>query len=155
VEAKRSDPKKIEMQIFLFRNNLNQYKDDTMFGISEIIVHPDWNALNPLYEADIAIAILEKPVEFSSEITNICLNTSRSDDDNLLDKIGIVCGWGYSEFSNYRPVNDLRAVTVRIVDQQNCNESQSLREIYAETLFCAGNTNNAAGPCKGDTNEIL
>jgi hypothetical protein len=152
VQSKKSiDTKQPELPIFLFQNNLSEELIGTEFDIAEIIVHPDWDILNQSYEADIAIAILKKPVKFSPNITNICLNSpAKPVDDFFIGKNGTVCGWGHSETSGSKPVDELRAVTVPIVDQSFCSESRALREIYAETLFCAGRTDIAAGPCKGD-----
>ncbi len=114
---------------FRFQNNLD---DRSM--VSEIIVHPDWDALTKPYEADIAIAILKEPVEFSTHVTNICLNSpTNSVDDNFIGKKAFVC-W--------------KNTTVPIVDRDECKESPVLREIYSDTLFCAGRTDNAAGLCK-------
>jgi hypothetical protein len=113
------------------------------------MVHPDWNVLTKPYEADIAIAILKEPVEFSSNVTNICLNSpTKPVDDNFIGQNGTVGGWGHTEES-FVSVKDLRAVTVPIVDRYECKESPVLREIYSETLFCAGNVDIAAGPCRG------
>jgi secreted trypsin-like serine protease len=149
VKLKKSvDTAQPEFPIFLFQNNLSEDLVGTEFEVAKIIVHPDWNILTQPYEADIAIAILKEPVEFSSNITNICLNSSSKPVDDLLN--GTVCGWGHSETSGSKPVDELRAVTVPIVGQRLCSESRAFREIYAETLFCAGRTDIAAGPCKGD-----
>ncbi len=112
---KRIDKAQPELPFFLFQNNLEENSKGTEFDISEIIVHPDWNILSQSYEADIAIAILKEPVKFSSNITNICLNSpSKTVDDFFIDQDGIVCGWGHSETSGSTPVDDLRAVTVPI-----------------------------------------
>ncbi len=82
-------------------------------------------------------------------MTNICLNSpSRQVDDNFVGQNAFVAGWGHTE-SSLEPVEELRAVTVPIVEREKCTESPVLREIYSETLFCAGNTDIAAGPCSG------
>ncbi len=147
MEAKKIvDTTKPELSIFLFQNNLEE--EGTAFYVSEIIVHPDWDILNKRYEADIAIVILKEPVEISSNVTNICLNSPSKPVENFIGKDATVCGWGHIE-NSFKPVKELRAVTVPIVEQKNCNESRVLREISSDTLFCAGSTNITAGPCKG------
>ncbi len=136
-----------EFSIFLFQNNL--YEDGPDYHVSEIIVHPDWDVLTKPYEADIAIAILKEPVEFSSKVTNICLNSpTKPVDDNFIGQNAVVAGWGHTEES-FKTVADLRAVTVPIVDRNECKESPVLRDIYSDTLFCAGSTEQKVGPCKG------
>jgi hypothetical protein len=116
----------LEFLTFLFQDDL--YTDGSEYYISEIIVHPDWDVLTKPYEADIAIAILKEPVEFSSNVTNICLNSpSKPVDDNFIGQSGTVC-WK-------------NGTTVPIVDRDECIESPLLRDIYSDTLFCAGRTN--------------
>ncbi len=136
-----------ELSYFMFQNNWSD--DGTEYQISEIIVHPDWDILTKPYEADIAIAILKEPVEISSNVTNICLNSpSKPVDDYFIDQSGFVAGWGHTE-SSFKPVDDLRAVTVPIVEREKCKESTALRDLYSETLFCAGDIKRKAGPCRG------
>ncbi len=126
-----------ELSFFRFQDNL--YDEGPEYYISEIIVHPDWDTLTKPYEADIAIAILKKPVEFSSNVRNICLNSpSRPVDDNFIGWNATVGGWGPTEDSIIETVDILKAVTVPIVDRERCTESTVLREIYSETFFCAG-----------------
>jgi hypothetical protein len=143
-----------EFSKFIFHNNLEEDGPE-YHAISEIIVHPDWDTLTKQYEADIAIAILEEPVEFSSNVTNICLNSPLSPvDDDFVGENGTVAGLGHTE-SSLEPVEELRAVTVPIVDRDECTESPVFREIYSETLFCAGDTEQKAGPCKGENDTLF
>jgi hypothetical protein len=136
-----------ELSYFMFQNNWSD--DGIVFHISEIMVHPDWNVLTKPYEADIAIAILKEPVEFSSNVTNICLNSpTKPVDDNFIDQSGFVAGWGHTE-SSFEAVSELRTVTVPIVERDKCKESTALRDLYSETLFCAGDIKRKAGPCRG------
>ncbi len=148
VELKKSIiTTQVESSYFVFRDNWDD--DGPEYQISEIIVHPDWDILTKPYEADIAIAILKEPVEFSTHVTNICLNSPLSPvDDNFIGQNATVAGWGHTE-SSLEPIEELRAVTVPIVERGKCTESPVLREIYSETLFCAGNTEQKAGPCSG------
>ncbi len=154
LESKKSIvTKQAEFSIFVFQNNLDE--DETPeYEVSKIIVHPDWDTLTKPYEADIAIAILKEQVEFSPNVTNICLNSPlKQVDDNFVGQNATVCGWGHTETS-FEAADDLRAVTVPIVDRYECTESPVLREIYSETLFCAGDTKQKAGPCKGEKSII-
>jgi hypothetical protein len=137
VESKKSFiTTQAEFSIFVFQDDLKETGSD--FHISRIIVHPDWNILTKPYEADIAIAILKELVEFSSNVTNICLNSPSKPVEDFVGQNATVAGWGHTEES-FTSVNDLRAVTVPIVERYKCRESPVLRDIYSETLFCAGN----------------
>jgi secreted trypsin-like serine protease len=140
VESKKSiDTVQAELSYFVFRDNWDE--DGTQYHISEIIVHQDWDTLTKPYEADIAIAILKEPVEFSSNVTNICLNSpSKAVDDNFIGRNASVAGWGYTKSSGNKTVNELRAVTVPIVERDKCTSrhlcERSIRKNYfvLETL---------------------
>jgi secreted trypsin-like serine protease len=151
VENKKSITTQTESSSFRIQDYSDEDKTPD-FEISEIIVHPDWDTLTKPYEADIAIAILEEPVEFPN-VTNICLNSPSKSVEEFIGQSGVVAGWGHTEAS-FEAANELRAVTVPIVDRYECTESPVFREIYSETLFCAGDTKQKAGPCKGEKSII-
>lgn len=145
-----------ESSVFFFYNNLTA--NGAVTEISEIILHPDWDnyILRPEYKADIAIAILKEPIQLSKEVWHICLNSPLNPIENFVGKIANVSGWGQTESSGTEFVNELREVSVPIVEQHLCNNSDKLRRINADTLFCAGRTDNKFGPCKGiQTKSIL
>ncbi len=152
VENKKSIiTSQLEFSYFVFQDNWDE--DGPIFDIYKIIVHPDWDTLTKPYEADIAIAILKEPVEFSSNLTNICLNSPSKPVEDFIGQNATVAGWGYTRFSENDAVNELRAVTVPIVDRYECTESPVLREMYSETLLCAGDTKKKAGPCRGNEHK--
>jgi hypothetical protein len=137
---------------FVFQDNLEKAGNK----VSEIIVHPDWDVLTKSFEADIAIAILKETVEFSLNVTNICLNSSTKPvEDFFVGQNATVCDWKITEPSENETTVELKVVTVPIVDRDKCKESTVLREIYSDTLFCAGNIDIASGLCKGMKRHIL
>ena len=50
---------------------MNGPKDKNHVGVSDIKIHPEFNAFN--YDNDFAILTLEKPVSFNEKIQQVCL----------------------------------------------------------------------------------
>jgi hypothetical protein len=135
---------------FYFQNDLSKLSTETR--ISEIILHPDWNKLNRAFGADIAIAVLTKPLKLTNKIHHICLNAQPNSVRTLIGQNATVAGWGHTELSDKETIKLLKSISIPIVDQRLCNTSQALKNIYADTLFCAGKNKSAVGPCKGMSN---
>ncbi len=132
---------------FYFQNDLSKLSTETR--ISEIILHPDWNKLNTAFRADIAIAVLTKPLKLTNQIRHICLNAQPNSVRTFIGQNATVAGWGHTESSDKETIKLLKSISIPIVDERLCNTSKALKNIYAETLFCAGNKNVSVGPCKG------
>lgn len=43
--------------------------------LSNMVIHPDWNSAEIKYDADLAILVMMRPVEFSSFIQPVCITT--------------------------------------------------------------------------------
>ncbi len=139
---------------FNFKNDQAQNIDDdsTKAQISEFIIHPDWDPKDSHYNADIAIAVLEKPIKLSLEIRHVCLNTPSNPIQSLAGRSGTVYGWGLTEDleEDLAPVSQLRHVDEPLVDHALCNSSSPmLRKIMSDTSFCAGVRDGQTGPCNG------
>ncbi len=142
--AKQAQPESFK---FYFQNDLSKLSTETR--ISEIILHPDWNRLEKAFKADIAIAVLTKPLEITNQIHHICLNAQPNSIQTLIGQNATVAGWGHTESSDKETVKQLKSISIPIVDHRFCNTSLALKNIYADTLFCAGKNESAVGPCKG------
>jgi hypothetical protein len=133
---------------FLFKNDYDDSGevDDgpAKADIFEFIVHPDWDPKHSHYTADIAIAVLEKPMKLSNEIRHVCLNTPSNPIQNFTGKIGKVFGWGLME--DHSLVSELGDVEVPLVDQALCNSSR----IISDTSFCAGAGDGKTRACNGN-----
>ncbi len=138
-----------ESLTFYFQNDLSKLSSDTR--ISEYLLHPDWNKLNIAFKADIAIAVLTKPLKLTNQIRHICLNAQPNSVRTFIGQNATVAGWGHTESSDKETIKLLKSISIPIVDHRLCNTSQALKNIYADTLFCAGNKNVSVGPCKGMT----
>lgn len=47
--------------------------ESTQVGVQEIIIHPDWRSFTDRFDADIAILVLKRLVEFTNFIQPVCL----------------------------------------------------------------------------------
>jgi hypothetical protein len=128
--------------------------DPAKAEVSEFIVHPDWDPEDTHYSADIAIAVLKKPVEITNKIRHVCLNTPSYPIQSLAGQNTSVYGWGLTE--ELETVTELREVEVPLVDQAFCNSSSpKLRNIMSDTSFCAGARDGETGACNGKAFTFL
>lgn len=117
---------------------------------TEFFIHPDWQPLEPRYDADIAIIKLEDQLPIRSNIYPVCLwtldlNVLREDD-------GTVVGWGTSENQGITEHENLpHEVNLTIVSNEKCYEDEHLAKVISYRTFCAGGDNR--GPCRGKANQ--
>ncbi|CAG7819457.1 unnamed protein product [Allacma fusca] len=121
------------------------------FG-SKIIVHPNYSPYT--FDSDIAMIILDSPVEFSFHVRPVCFPESFN---SLLEEyqiqegnVGTVVGWGKREDGNL--AETLQEAHIPVVNSRTCIESY--KEFFESqtryTNFCAGYT-NGTGVCNGDS----
>ena len=130
--------------------------------IADTKVHPDYES--PAVYFDVALIILDKPLEFSSRISSICLPSS-SDEFQSLTGLGVtVQGWGTNEEGETGVT--LTQIDVSIRSNDECNyfykntvrRSDALRvqiflpELINDSMFCANsNVGDKIGTCHGDS----
>lgn len=135
-------------------NTLNGEPGSIVSGVSEFIIHPDWNHTADSYDADIAIAVLSRTVVFNKFVKPICLWTGTIGYDDLIGKEGIIAGWGKTErdaVSTSRP----KWSRIPVVAESACIRSdKSFGALTSERTFCAGDPEGKTGPCNGDSGEI-
>lgn len=89
-KSKPEATKPSEFVAYLGRHELSKpFESESQIAHpSKVIVHPDWNAANNNYDADISIIFLSDDVAFNSKISPVCLwgNPAR----NLTTLAGIV-----------------------------------------------------------------
>ena len=56
------------------------------------IVHEDWNVDDQVYDADIAIVVLDKQIQFTEYVRPICLWTRADELDLVVGHTGVVVG---------------------------------------------------------------
>ena len=130
--------------------------------IADTKVHPDYEG--PAKYFDVALIILEKPFEFSSRISSICLPSS-SDEYQSLTGLGVtVQGWGTNEDEEIGVT--LTQIDVSIRSNEECNyfykntvrKSDAIRvkiflpDLINDSMFCANsNVGDKVGTCHGDS----
>lgn len=122
-------------------------------GVSEFIIHPDWNFSVESYDADIAIAVLSRTITFNKFVKPICLWTSTIGISDLIGKLGLVAGWGKTE-KDAVSTPEPKWTQIPVVAETTCLRSDnSFSALTSERTFCAGDRTGKTGPCNGDSGE--
>lgn len=124
--------------MYIVVGNLNIKKTlpgSQVLGVSDIIVHPDYNRK---FEADLAVIVLYEEIKFNQLIQPICLWSENNDLDYIKNELGIVAGWGKDE-NEQESTAEPKQVSIRVTDQRTCLSShRSFREFVTDRSFCAG-----------------
>ena len=67
-------------------------RDVIASGVSQLIVHPSFDAHADSYDGDIAIAVLLRTIEFTNFIIPICIWTETSSYNDVVGHNGFVAG---------------------------------------------------------------
>lgn len=112
---------------------------------SEFLIHPDWKHYTEKYDSDIAIIVLEFPVQFTEMIFPICMwNQEEVPSVNS----GVIVGWGKSERSEGIESTP-RQLELTIFSNEDCFlKNHRMALISSKTTFCAGK-DSQSGPCHG------
>lgn len=104
--------------------------------VSAIIAHPHYNAR--LYSNDIAIIKLANPAEFTDYVRPICLWGDSPDFNTVVNKEGVVVGWGFDETG--KVTEALTQARMPVVSKDTC--IYSFPEFYSkfttQKTYCAG-----------------
>jgi hypothetical protein len=140
----KRNPEKLSsktLSVLLGAHNLHEPDDITeRRTVSAMINHPDWKYSDQKYDADIAIAILSTPVEYTSFISPACLHPQRTDNSDVVNATGIIAGWGITETGDTSEV-DPKSLRITIVSNSECLQSNSnFKNLTSYRTFCAGIT---------------
>jgi len=117
-------------------------------AIKDIFVHSDYDYLKSIVEADIAVLILEKEVQFTDRIQPICLIDSDKQIEAIKD--AVVIGYGKSEYDSSEMSKILRVTDSPIQTNKECYSKFNVLLKYASyRTMCAGNLNSTS--CNGDS----
>lgn len=101
-------------------------------NVSEIFIHPDWDAFSIDYDGDIAILVLSDDIHFNTHIRPVFIPTVFNNDT---DMSGTVVGWGETENGTYEATP--RQVAVKVVSNEDCHRNDSFMAIISsERQFC-------------------
>lgn len=140
-----------EIVLYLGRYSLIDWSEvgTISTNVEQIIVHTDYKKQRDSYDADIAILIMTKRVEFNEFVRPACLWPGTSSIQEIEGKNGIVVGWGKNQESTVS--NIPKKVSLPIVNSITCVQtSESLSKAVSNRTFCAGAL-SGEGPCHGDS----
>ena len=134
-------------QISMGRYDLEDIAEDgaANYNVDNLIVHPDYNDHSiASHDADIAILLSQRQIDYSSYVRPACLWIS----DNIVDGVkATVIGWGLTESDTLSA--SLKETSLQIVNQDTCKQDPDFRNIVTPRKICAFGINSI--PCKGDS----
>ncbi|XP_050331231.1 serine protease gd [Bactrocera neohumeralis] len=168
----RQHHKANEVLVFLGRHNLRNWNEEHSIAapVSEIFLHPEYDATLGTYDADIAVLVLKIRIRFNTYILPACLWSGDSQLENIIGERGFLVGWGFSHTHGGVPLMDNQPTTAAvphiteapIVSNEVCFAANPrIRSLSSNRTFCAGLqtsspvTRSAIGPCTGDSGAGL
>ncbi|XP_003745882.1 venom protease-like [Galendromus occidentalis] len=122
--------------------------------VADVIIHPDYENLN-VDSYDVAILVLDKPVEYQANIMPICLPQPNQ---SFLGKLATVSGWGRVFPDHEVRSNHLQSIQVPIIGNGLCRKWLRSRGKYAginADHVCAGYEAGGRDSCRGDSGGPL
>lgn len=85
--------------LYIGKSNLetDQERGHQKVGAKKIIMHPEYDAFESLYDADISIFVLNRKISYSEFIRPICLWNLNGYLDDIVNEYGTIVGWGTDE----------------------------------------------------------
>ncbi|XP_050353335.1 serine protease gd-like isoform X2 [Nymphalis io] len=143
------------LTIYLGKHNLRTSVEGVEIRlVSEIIVHPQYNASS--FSRDASILKMRQPVEYTEFVRPACLwPEDQTDLSYVIGKKGSVVGWGFDDTGV--ATEELTYVEMPVVDTETCIRSYSefFAKFTSQYSFCAGyrdgSTNEGTSVCNGDS----
>ncbi|XP_050675298.1 CLIP domain-containing serine protease HP8-like isoform X2 [Leptidea sinapis] len=115
------------------------------------ILHPNFN--NPPFQNDIAILLLDRPVQISDYVSPICLPREQLLADLKIGELLTVAGWGKMNMTTEERAKILQFVSVPVVRADTCEVFRKGLKL-AQSSICAGAQLNKDA-CGGDSGGPL
>jgi hypothetical protein len=151
---KKGTPSKLlaeDSYFVLGKHNLEVTEEsEVSIGVSQFIIHHDWDTTHNRYDADIAVAVLSSNVQYTPYIRPICCSSMGSMSDIVGEKLTLA-GWGKTDFESDLATDEPTMVSIPVVSDGDCLRSHELFSyITSKNTFCAGTRNENIGPCNGN-----
>ncbi|KAL1501363.1 hypothetical protein ABEB36_006695 [Hypothenemus hampei] len=121
-------------------------------GASNVKTHPDFDPNSG--HCDISVIRLDRPIDFSATISPICLWEFNDNLNEIMEKTGIVAGWGADEAAQKLgkfSISMAKAIDMPVVPEESClNSNLTYFQLTSDTTFCAGRR-DGTGTCIGDS----
>jgi secreted trypsin-like serine protease len=122
--------------------------------VHDILLHYDWQSGSSNFDADLALLVLESPVDLSNQLVVgvVCLPPARSES---VSGVGKMAGWGISEWSE--SISESYSFTPNEIELSAVSRDVCLAADYnfqvftSPRTFCAGIANQNKSSCKGDS----
>ncbi|XP_046967009.1 plasminogen-like [Vanessa cardui] len=137
-----------KLTVLLGLDNIDQLEDVEKRSISKTVIHEDFTTTAVRDENDIAIATINKPIQFGKTIIPICLPNPGQD---FSERVGTVVGWGRLGVGKSSS-KVLMKVSLRILNDEDCMNSK-LSTHLKPTMMCA--FSKGKDGCQGDSGGPL
>ncbi|XP_058446576.1 transmembrane protease serine 11B-like protein isoform X2 [Malaya genurostris] len=136
------------LKVYIGIVDLNLVDDYFYHGVSDILIHQDYNAAQ--HTTDIGILKLKKDIIFNSFIKPVCLYRNTTDISAFYSRYGKVAGWGFNRNGVVTKV--LNYLDMPVVSQKKCSQTNvQYNTILAQgESFCAGHSDGNS-VCNGDS----
>jgi secreted trypsin-like serine protease len=127
------------------RHDITNYAEDSAVNskVDTISIHPDYNEDHQ--DADIAILVTQKFIDFTSLIRPACLWTTNKD---LVGQDGVIAGWGSTK--NEEVASAVQEAEITIRSKFFCwNIDPAFKLLLTDNKICAGGDTGV--PCFGDS----
>ncbi|XP_070504079.1 uncharacterized protein [Chironomus tepperi] len=120
-------------------------------NVKYIRIHPDWNVEVDLYDADIAVLVLEKEIQFNSYIQPVCLDGPQSQIYKAVSAVAV----GFGKTETGKTSNIAKKLSVPILDYHKCSTKKDIFQyLLSPRTFCGG-PGDGRGICQGDSGSGL
>ena len=118
--------------------------------IKKYNIHPYFSKQKGIASFDLAILILEKPLDFDNNVNKVNLPLVNESCENLSVNVS---GWGLYNSKDSRYLsNQLRSVEIKCLSSRSCSVSNYSPSFNYKTMICGGNPKNSKqGSCMGDS----
>ncbi|CAB0039454.1 unnamed protein product [Trichogramma brassicae] len=153
-DSKRQERKKITARVGEWdtQSTSERLPHQTRY-VDTIIVHPDYRAAS--LQHDLALLILQEPVEIKENVNPVCLPDSETKFD---DSRCLVTGWGRDKYAG-RYQSILKKVRLSIIPNESCEQQLRYTRLgrrftLGKSFVCAGGKADADS-CIGDGGSPL
>ncbi|GBL77167.1 Serine proteinase stubble [Araneus ventricosus] len=145
---------KVTLGDYILNSDLEGIPSET-FGVDEVKVHPKFRFTPQADRFDVAVLLLDRPVEYKFNMRPICLPEKGTD---FLGSIGYAAGWGALEPGSKLRPKILQYVPVPIINNQMCegwHRRRGINIVIFDEMVCAGYEYGGRDSCQGDSGGPL
>jgi secreted trypsin-like serine protease len=125
--------------------------------ISDMFVPKKYKADVQNYVGDIAVIVTSKTLEFSTRVQPVCVDWTNTYQHAISNprrgQMGYVTGWGYTSQNAKQLSDNLKSLTVPLVNEDDCyrNVPENFIQFLTDDKLCAGFLKSGMSLCQGDS----